>query len=258
MTNPDGTVASNASFTDTLPSGVVIDGIASTTCGGTVATGTSTVTLTGGSIPANDSCTVTVDVTAPSGGNYLNSLAAGALQTSNGSNAAPAMATLTVIPPASVPPTLGKAFSPATIDAGGTSTLTITLTNPNLTPAILTAPLTDTLPSGVVIDGSGSTTCVGGTVTTGTSTVTLTGGSIPANGSCTVTVDVTAASGGNYQNSLAVGALQTSNGSNTEPAMATLTVTPPRGRRAHARQGLQSGHHHCGWDLDSYHYLEQP
>ena len=32
------------------------------------------------------------------------------------------------------PPTLGKAFSPATIAAGGVSTLTITLSNPNANP----------------------------------------------------------------------------------------------------------------------------
>ena len=90
-----------------------------------------------------------------------------------------------------IPPTLGKAFSPATINAGGTSTLTITLSNPDATIAS-SASLTDTLPGGVTTVGSASTTC-GGTLTTGTSSVTLTGGSIPANSSCTVTVTVTAA-----------------------------------------------------------------
>ena len=60
-------------------------------------------------------------------------------------------------------PTLGKAFSPATIDAGGVSTLTITLTNPDPGVATLTAPLVDTLPSGVVIAAppNASTTCGG-------------------------------------------------------------------------------------------------
>lgn len=48
--------------------------------------------------PANGSCTVTVDVTAPVSGNYLNTIAAGDLQTTNGANAAPAVATLTVLP----------------------------------------------------------------------------------------------------------------------------------------------------------------
>ncbi|MDQ3773222.1 MAG: hypothetical protein M3461_02005 [Pseudomonadota bacterium] len=166
MNNPNSTVATlTAPLTDTLPSGVVTNGSGSTTCGGTVTTGTSTVTLTGGSIPANGSCTVTVNVTAPSAGSYENKLPAGALQTNKGNNAAQASAILTVKPAASVAPKLTKAFSPATINAGGVSTLTITLSNTNATKATLTAPLTDTLPSGVVVvAGSASTTC-GGTVT---------------------------------------------------------------------------------------------
>ncbi len=241
LINPDDTNATlTAPLIDTLPTGVVIDSPtnASTTCSGgtvTAVAGGSTVTLSTGSIiPANGSCTVTVNVTAENGGNYINSLAIGALQTSNGSNAAPAVATLTVIS-ASIPPTLGKEFSPAIINAGGTSTLTITLINPEDTVATLTAPLIDTLPPGVVVAATpnASTTC-GGTVTAdaGSSTVTLSaaGSSIPADSSCTVTVDVTAANGGNYINSLAAGALQTSNGSNAAPAIATLTVIPPTGQ----------------------------
>ncbi len=256
-----------APFTDTLPSGVVVSDGGSNTCGGalTATAGSSAVILTGGSIPVSGSCVLTVDVAAPSGGSYINSLAIGALVTNNGSNAAPAVATLTVNAPALVAPTLGKAFSPSTISMGGSSTLTITLSNVGTTPATLTAPLTDTLPSGVAVAGSASTTCVGGTVSTtggttatpsvlnrqpltrqptmravafripaktfawltaGASTVTLTGGTIPAGGSCTVTVPVTAPVAGSYFNALAAGALQTSNGNNAAPAVATLTVLP--------------------------------
>ena len=235
LSNADATAASlTAPFIDTLPSGVVIAAIpnASTTCGGgTLSVGTSTVTLTGGSIPANASCTVTVDVTAASGGSYINSLIVGALQTSNGSNAAPAVATLTVNTPAGVAPTLSKAFSPATINAGGHSTITITLCNASDSIASLTAPLIDILPSGLVVAGTGpnaSTTC-GGTLTAneGDQTVTLTGGTIPANGCCTVQFDVYASVGGSYFNSLPAGSLQTSIGNNAAPAVATLTVVPP-------------------------------
>jgi uncharacterized repeat protein (TIGR01451 family) len=234
LSNASATAAGlTAPLIDTLPSGVVIASPtgASNGCGGTLTAnaGDSTVTLTGGSILANSFCTVTVNVTAPLGGSYFNSLAAGALQTTNGSNAAPAVATLTVNTPA-VAPTLGKAFSPATINAGGVSTLTITLSNASGTAATLTTALTDTLPSGVVIaptpnasNGCGGTL----TATAGASTVTLNGGSILANSSCTVTVNVTAPLGGSYFNSLAAGALVTSNGSNAAPAIATLTVSPP-------------------------------
>jgi uncharacterized repeat protein (TIGR01451 family) len=245
LTNANATAASlTAPFIDTLPDGVVVDGSAAvtTTCGGTLTaiTGASTVGLTGGSIPANGSCTVMVPVTAPSSGSYINSIPAGALQTSNGSNAAPAVATLTVntSTPTEGGVALGKSFSPATISAGGVSTLTITLINTSDTIADLTAQFIDTLPSGlVVVTDSFSTTCIRplpvptarispAWYNVSPSTVGLTGGSIPANGSCTVTVDVTAPVAGSYFNSIPAGALQTSNGSNADPAVATLTVIP--------------------------------
>ena len=86
-----------------------------------------------------------MDVTAASGGSYFNSIAAGALVTINGSNAAPAIATLTVITPVSTPvaPTVSKAFSPAAIGAPGSSSLVITLSNASTTTADTVSELTD-------------------------------------------------------------------------------------------------------------------
>jgi uncharacterized repeat protein (TIGR01451 family) len=254
LSNANDTAASlTTPLIDTLPSGVVIAATpdAGTTCGGTPTAdaGGSTVTLTGGSIPANGSCAVTAHVTATAAGSYINSLAAGALQTSNGNNAAPAVATLAVktpvvVPPAVVPPTLVKAFSPATINAGGVSTLTITLSNANSTPARLTAQFIDTLPSGLqVVASSVSSNCIDESLAAssagsaraealsspewfiiGPSVVGLTQGAIPANGSCTVTAQVTAPVAGSFTNSLPAGALQTDKGKNAAPAVATLTV----------------------------------
>ena len=228
LSNSTGSASGlSAPLIDTLPSGVIVSAGGSTTCGGTVTAikGTSIVTLTGGSIPADESCTVTATVTAPAPGSYFNSLAAGALKTSTGSNASPAVATLTVIPV--VPASLSKSFSPASVSAGGVSTLTITLSNNNSTVAALTAALSDVLPAGMTVYGGGTTTC-GGAVTgsKGASTLTLTGGTIPASGHCTVTAYVTALAAGSYVNTLVGGALQTSNGSNVAAAVATLTVTP--------------------------------
>lgn len=137
-------------------------------------------------------------------------------------------------------PNLSKAFTPATIDAAGVSTLTITLSNPGPTIATLTAALVDTLPAGVLVAANPNvaTSCAGaGTpvAVAGASSVTLPAGrAIPANGSCTVSVDVTAAAAGIYFNTLLAGALATSNGANPAPAIATLTVVavappPPAG-----------------------------
>lgn len=227
LNNSDPAIATLSSpLVDALPGDVTVSGSGSTTCSGgtvTASVGGSTVTLTGGSIPASGSCTITIPVTASIAGNDINTLSVGALVTNNGNNLAPAVATLTVNSPVNAPPTLGKAFSPATILAGGGSTLIITLINPSNAVAILSTPLTDNLPNGLTTSGGGQTTC-GGVVTITSTAVTLTGGSIPASGSCTVTVPTTALLGGNYINSLTAGALQTSNGANSAPAIATLTV----------------------------------
>jgi uncharacterized repeat protein (TIGR01451 family) len=283
LSNSGSTASLTAPFTDTLPSGVFVAGPVNSTCIPpltgfnrqqltrqpriqTVAfrlpvriwpwlsSGPSTVSMTGGSIPGGGSCTITVLVTAPAAGTYLNTVAAGALQTDNGSNTAPAVATLTVHP-VGIAPVLSKSFSPVAIKAGGVSTLTITLNNPDDTIATLTSPLTDFLPSGVVVAGSVSSTCIpplSGSnmqqltkqpkmktvafrtplkmwpwLDAGPSTVTMTGGSIPANGSCTITVLVTASAAGSYINKLPAGALQTNLGSNTTAAIATLIVSSP-------------------------------
>ncbi len=232
LSNPNGTAATiTAPLTDTLPSGVTVAGAATTTTGGTVTApiGGSTVTLTGGTIPANGTATITVLVTAPVEGTYINSLASGALVTSNGNSVAPAVATLSVTPgttPSLVPPTLGKSFSPANITVGGASTLVLTLSNSNAVIDTMTAPLTDQLPAGMTANGNASTSC-GGSVSApkGSTTVTLTGGTIPANGSCTVSVGVSADCACSYHNSVAAGSLQTDNGNNAAAAVATLTVS---------------------------------
>ncbi len=126
-------------------------------------------------------------------------------------------------------PTVAKAFSPASISAGGVSRLTITLSNPNAAAITLTSALTDTLPSGVLVAATPglSTTCGVGTVVgpAGGSTVTLPAGStIPASGSCTIGVNVTAAAAGSFLNTIPAGAVQTGSGSNAAPATATLIV----------------------------------
>ena len=125
-------------------------------------------------------------------------------------------------------PTVSKAFNPTSFAAGGTSTITITLTNPNAI-ALINAAFTDTYPANLVNTGTpmGATNCGAGVVTAannGTS-VALTNGTIPANSNCTVTVNVTSSMANTYTNTIGAGAVTTANsGSNTAPASATLTV----------------------------------
>jgi uncharacterized repeat protein (TIGR01451 family)/fimbrial isopeptide formation D2 family protein len=110
-------------------------------------------------------------------------------------------------------PTVSKAFSPASVNPGGTSVLTITLVNPNTTIATLNAPLIDTLPSGLVIVAPApTTTCTGSGVLTNTTTsVTLpTGRIIPAGtvstpGTCTITLTAQGNTSGSYLNTIPAG-----------------------------------------------------
>jgi hypothetical protein len=135
-----------------------------------------------------------------------------------------------VINTEATPPTLSKLFSPSfLIGKHRDPILVITLCNPNSSPAYLIAPLTDTLPDGVVIAATpnASTTCPGSgpVATAGGTTVTLPlPRSIPASDCCTVSVNVIATRSGDFVNTLPPDALQTSNGNNTVLADATLTV----------------------------------
>jgi len=225
LTNASSTPITGAAFTDSYPTGLVNTASASgaTTCsGGTVsaANGGNFVSLSGAIVPANGSCTVTVNVTSAAAGSYNNST--GSVTSGNASAGAAAGATLTVLNP----PTVTKSFSPASVVVNQTSLLTITLSNPNATD-ITGATFTDSYPSNLVNSAlaSGATSCAGGSVSAanGGSSLALSGGTIPANGSCTVTVNATSALAGSYNNS--TGVVSTGNAGNGTAASATLTTT---------------------------------
>lgn len=100
FTNPTASAVTGVSFTDTYPSGLVNAASANgaTTCGGTVtaANNGSSVALSGGTIPASGSCTVTVNVTSATAGSYTNSTGT---VTSDSGNISAASGTLTVNAP---------------------------------------------------------------------------------------------------------------------------------------------------------------
>jgi hypothetical protein len=110
------------------------------------------------------------------------------------------LVTAPVVTPPLTGVALSKAFFPTTIAPGGTSMLTITLSNNNVGAVTLTSALTDNLPGGMTIAGPVTTTC-GGTAPIailGSSLVTVPiGASIPGGspGFCTVMVNVTAPAG---------------------------------------------------------------
>lgn len=107
----------------------------------------------------------------------------------------PAAAVFAGAPPA--PPTLTKAFSPPSINEGGSTVLTFTIANPTGAPPLTTVGFVDTLPSGLAVaNGSIGGTCVNAaaatSATAGGNTITVTALQVPAGEStCTVTVNVT-------------------------------------------------------------------
>lgn len=231
ISNSNGFAATGVQFTDNYPPAITNAATpnVATTCGGVpllgATSGTSTLTASGLTVPASSSCTVTVNVTASTFGTHTNTIAAGGISSSNaGATTSPTTASLTV----NAAPTVSKSFNPSSIPPGGTTTLTITLTNPN-TGALTGAGFTDNYPSGLVnaSPANGATTCAGGvvTATAGGTSLNLASATIPASGSCTVTVNVTTLLTGNYQNTLAAGAVTTANsGPSGGAASAALAV----------------------------------
>ncbi|NJM43456.1 MAG: DUF11 domain-containing protein [Brachymonas sp.] len=181
-------------------------------------------------IPAGGSCTVTVVVRALVAGVYENLIAQNALQTTVGNNFLAITGTFVA---GLVNVGVSKNFVPNSMGAGQTSLLRITLSNPSQVTASLTAALVDDYPSGVVNAATPNplTNCVGSgspTATAGGASLTLPATrAIPPLGSCTITVLVTAASLGNYTNTIPIGSLTTTVGENQAQGYDVLTVANP-------------------------------
>ncbi|NND75157.1 MAG: hypothetical protein HKN44_09140, partial [Ilumatobacter sp.] len=133
------------------------------------------------------------------------------------------------------PPLFTKVFAPSTIGPGSTTTLTFTIDNSAEAVIADELAFSDTLPAGVTIatPAIASTSCsadVGGSgpdvsAPDGGGTITLANASVPAGAVCTVSVDVTASTGGTYVNTS--GTLTSSEGA-SGTATDDLTVATDR------------------------------
>src|SRR5439155_25794913 len=80
-----------------------------------------------------------------------------------------------------LPPTITKSFNLSTIATNSTSTLMLTITNPNSGVALSGVSVTDILPSGVTVTSGTVTPVCGGTLTrTAPSTLSFSGGTLAA------------------------------------------------------------------------------
>jgi len=232
VTNPNAVDLTGVSISDSYAGTLVNNAAGSVACtnGGsaTLSDGADTGTRVGfmsGTLKPGKTCTITQSVTATSA--TTNTTDAPTATGPIALTGVAAKADLKVYPP----PTVAKSFSPAAIAVGGTSLLTITLSNGNDTLATLSTDLVDTLPANVKLANPANLggTCTGTkSGTAGDSTLTFgKGGTIPANSNCTLTANVTASTAGSYKNSIPAGGLKTDRGNNAEGASADLKVYTP-------------------------------
>lgn len=232
LINPESVALTGITFTDNMPAGMVLADPANFdvgSCGGTLSgtPGGNNLTFSGGSLPAQSDCTLTLSATMSVNGNLTNTIPAGAVSTNNGAtNADPAEASLTNLPGASVT----KSFAPNPIPAGSYSLLTIIIRNTGNI-ELVDMGMSDSLPSGLEIAGASApapTNDCGGSLTAvpGTQLIELAGGTLAGNSFCTIVVGITGNNPGDYQNTIPVGGMTADpNTRNSEPATATLTIT---------------------------------
>lgn len=192
ITNNSGIQLTGLNFADSLPAGLVVDTSPNitNTCGGSFAPtpGGALITLSNGTLAANATCTVTVQVVAAGTGTYTNPAVT---LTSNQAPPVPsAPVDLFVI--LATPPGFTKQFVPNSTTNGNIVAVVFTITNTATVP-ITGLSFIDILPTGLQITNPevNSNTC-GGTLTAlgSTTTISLAGGSLAAGASCVVSVSV--------------------------------------------------------------------
>lgn len=252
ITNPNTDTHSNynysgLTFTDPFPAGLTYTSTTSNSCGGTLqdsdgnslAANDVGIKLSGGVLNSSSSCTIVVNVAVASNspGSHAN-VTSFVAATQSGANTGPtgtAAANLIAV----LPPVIDKLFTPNPILTNGKSVLTFTLVNPNPDNVLSGVTFIDTFPTspGAMVVATSlvtSNTCggslldnSGGSLASGDPGIRLTNGTIPANGSCSVSVEVTTPAAGSYVNSSS-NVSHTLNGTwNGNTATDTLTVNPP-------------------------------
>jgi uncharacterized repeat protein (TIGR01451 family) len=128
-----------------------------------------------------------------------------------------------------LPPTLTKAFGAGSIAVGGTTSLTFTVTNPNVGALTAGVAFTDTLPSGLVVATPNGLTgsCGGGTITAtaGGTSISLSGATLAGSASCTFSVNVAATTVGVKVNTTSTITSTSGGGVTGSAATASITVT---------------------------------
>jgi uncharacterized repeat protein (TIGR01451 family) len=119
----------------------------------------------------------------------------GTLLPSSANKAVDLLQPLLVGPPTLTAPTFSKVFTPSTVSIGGSSTLTFTITNSNSV-GLTSLAFSDTLPAGLAFSGGITNSGCAFSDTLTSSSFSISGGGMDANGTCTISLGVTASSAG--------------------------------------------------------------
>lgn len=219
LVNPNINTApmTGVAFSDSMPSGVQIVGSATTTCSGTLTSSTTSIALSGATLPSPSSCTVTATVKGIIVGVWVNTTSS--VTSTNALTGDIATATITVV----APPSISKAFSAATVPLNHDVTLTFTIANDNSTVSLTGVIFTDIMPAGLTVISA--TAGCGGTVTTNSFSVTLVSGVIPPDSACLINATIEGTTAGVWTNT--TGSVSSVNGGTGNTASATITVVAP-------------------------------
>jgi hypothetical protein len=244
--NP-ATLIAFADDLDATLSGLVAVGLpAADVCGaGSTLSGTTLLTLTGGTLPPGGSCSFSVPLQVPPGataGSYLNTTGLITADVGGASvTGSPATETLFV----NDAPLLTKTFLTNPIGAGNTVTTEFTITNPSVTSAAIDITFTDNLSaflSGTTVTALPTNGSCGAVSTFGTLLILddlhlrVTGAQLPAGGSCTfsfgLSIPSSALPGPALNSTSEISATVDGTTQTAKPATDTLTVVgAPRLRK---------------------------
>lgn len=252
LTNLSANPLTNVSLSDTFPT----DGLgqlqfatpanASTTCGGTITAdaGTTSLALVGGTVPAraangtgaNGTCVVNVDVIGPAGTFDNVAQLAGTQTFANGGTGNIAQFDTNTARLVYLSSLLAnKSFNPTAVSSGGTSRVSIRLSNSGAV-ALTNVSVTDPLPAGMVLANpvNAASTCAGTPTFTsavvGANSISFEGASIAGLGSCDVLFDVVATGAADWINTIPVGNITADGGIiNTAAVTDTLNFQPGTG-----------------------------
>ncbi|HEX8265600.1 MAG TPA: Ig-like domain repeat protein, partial [Pyrinomonadaceae bacterium] len=231
LSNSNPFALTNASFTDNLSNMTAVGGASGGSCAGAssnvFASGAQTLSFSNITIPANSSCTLTFTVTSITPGEHPNQTSGVTTNQTTGAGAPSNTAQLIVNANAVV---IGKGFTPTRIQPGGTSTVTVYLSNASNLVAATNASFTDTLVNMSAVGGPIGGTCQGTTpnvLQAGATNLSFSGITVPAQSQCTITYRVTSNKTGTHPNVLS----GVSSDQNSMPGavsnIANLTVTAP-------------------------------